>query len=322
MMQRKFKVTFSYSIKTAKEVVELWTPLPLTSNYQSISGISPQTNANDFRQQQEPVFKAEYFYAKWSKGLDPALLKYDFTVILRERQGGDGHSISTLEKDLYLQPRPHVPTDGIVTEVAQKIVAGIADPLQKARKIYDWLCTHSERDAYQVGCGLGNVKDALTDQHICGRCVDISSVFVALMRAAKIPAREVFGVRLGPSVHAQKLGRTGIISESQHCRCEFYIDGQGWVPCDPGDVAKVALDEELKLSDKRYLEMRDKLFGYWEPNWLAYNSARDFQLTPSTGVTENYLMYPIALSLDERKNPYSPHDFTYEIVSEEPPDVT
>jgi hypothetical protein len=89
------------------------------------------------------------------------------------------------------------------------------------------------------------------------------------------------------------------------------------VPCDPGDVTKVALDEGLSLTDARYLEMRDRLFGYWEPNWLAYNSGRDFQLSPGTGTLENYLMYPIALNLEERKSAYVPQEFAYEITSEE-----
>lgn len=317
MQKRKFKVFYNYQLKTQNEVQELWTPAPLTSDYQTVSDLQWQTNSILFEQAADPVFHAKYFFAKWPSTVETAELQLQFDVEIVERIGGNLQPLTAEERALYLQARPHVPTDGIVQETAQKITNGITDPYQQAKAIFNWLCEHAERDRDQIGCGLGNVKDSLINEHICGRCVDISSVFVALMRAANIPAREIFGVRLGPSKHAEKLGKTGVISESQHCRCEFYIDGLGWVPCDPGDVTKVALDENLQMSDPRYLEIREKLFGYWEPNWLAYNSGRDFQLSPSTGSLENYLMYPIAINLGERSNPYLPQEFTYQITSEE-----
>ena len=46
-----------------------------------------------------------------------------------------------------------------------------------------------------------------------GKCADIHSVFVALARAAGVPAREIFGLRL-PS------GKTGEITKWQHCWAE------------------------------------------------------------------------------------------------------
>lgn len=317
MKKRTFKVGYDFQIQTQNEVQELWAPAPLSSHYQSVTALQWQTNSHQVEQFVDPIFHSKYFYAKWPSSTSKADLQLQFVVEITERKGGDLQPLTQEERNLYLQARPHVPTDGIVQETAQKIIQGITEPYLQAKAIFNWLCQHAERDRNQIGCGLGNVKESLINQHICGRCVDISSVFVALMRAANIPSREVFGVRLGPSNHAEKLGKTGLISESQHCRCEFYVDDLGWIPCDPGDVTKVALDENLQLSDSRYIEIRDKLFGYWEPNWLAYNSGRDFQLSPSTGSLENYLMYPIAINLGERLNPYTPHEFSYQIQSEE-----
>ena len=34
-----------------------------------------------------------------------------------------------------------------------------------------------------------------------------------------------------------------MITKSQHCRAEFFAEGIGWVPVDPADVRKVALEE-------------------------------------------------------------------------------
>lgn len=305
-MTKNFLVTFQFNINTQNEIFKLWVPMPLTAHYQQVELLKNENNSNSSQFAQDPVFGANYFFAKWLSEKDQALVRLETKVAITKRAGGDKQVATLEEQDLYLQARMHVPLDGIVEETAKNITQGIEQPLKKARAIYDWVCDHSQRDPHQVGCGLGNVKEALQDQHICGRCADVTTVFVALMRAAGIPAREIFGVRLKAN---------GTISESQHCRCEFYVEGEGWIPCDPADVSKTCLDENLELTSPRYLEVRDKFFGTWEPNCLAFNSARSFQLVPSTGAYENYLMYPIGISLEERSNPYAPKEFVFELSS-------
>lgn len=78
-------------------------------------------------------------------------------------------------------------------------------------------------------------------------------MFVALARASNIPAREVFGIRLGQAVKMGQYSKTafgsskdGVANESggQHCRAEFYLAGFGWVPVDSADVAKMRLAEK------------------------------------------------------------------------------
>ena len=49
-----------------------------------------------------------------------------------------------------------------------------------------------ERDNSVLGCGDGDVEKILTTGVLKGKCTDINSVFVALARAAGIPAREIF----------------------------------------------------------------------------------------------------------------------------------
>ena len=93
-----------------------------------------------------------------------------------------------------------------------------------------------------------------------GKCTDINSVFVALARASGIPAREIFGIRLGA---ADKMGKyskgafgsadehgVANVSGGQHCRAEFYLTGFGWVPVDSADVAKMRLAEKKSVEDK------------------------------------------------------------------------
>lgn len=85
----------------------------------------------------------------------------------------------------------------------------------------------------------------------------MSSVFVALARASGIPARELFGIRLGKANKLERYSKSAFgtadsagvanVSGGQHCRAEFYLAGYGWLPCDPADVTKMRLAEKKRI---------------------------------------------------------------------------
>ncbi len=132
-----------------------------------------------------------------------------------------------------------------------------------------------------------------------GKCADINRLFVALTRSAGVPAREIYGVRVAPSRFGYKsLGANSeVVTKAQHCRAEVHLDGVGWMPVDPADVRKVALEEppgRLDMGSDKVVAARKTLFGAWETNWLAYNTAQDVALAGSRGGTVPFLMYPQA----------------------------
>jgi transglutaminase-like putative cysteine protease len=113
---------------------------------------------------------------------------------------------------------------------------------------------------------------------------------------------------------------TESITKAQHCRAEFWSQAFGWVPVDPADVRKVALEEppgNRPLSDPKVQEARRKLFGYWEMNWLAYNRAHDLQLPGASGWKVPYFMYPDGQTSRGRLDPLEPETFQYTIVAKE-----
>ena len=156
----------------------------------------------------------------------------------------------------FLQPTRLIPTDGIVRTTANEITKGAGTDLEKARAIYDWIVDNTFRDPKTRGCGLGDIRFMLESGNLSGKCADLNALFVGLCRAAGIPARDLYGLRVAPS--AKGLRSLGLSSadatRAQHCRAEVYLTGYGWVPVDPADVRKVALEEppgHLAIGDER-----------------------------------------------------------------------
>lgn len=153
-----------------------------------------------------------------------------------------------------------------------------------ATAIYDWIVETMYRDPEVKGCGLGEVKALLKKPG--GKCADVHSVFVTLARAAGVPAREVFGIRL-PN------GKEGDMTEAQHCWAEFHMPGYGWVVVDPADARKAILEKKISLETAK--PHRDYCFGAVDENRIAFGTGRDIRLNPpQKGEPSTYFIYPYA----------------------------
>ncbi len=137
----------------------------------------------------------------------------------------------------------------------------------------------------------------LKSGNLGGKCADLNALYVGLARAAGLPSRDIYGVRVAPSKFGYKSLGAGseIITTAQHCRSEVLLAGFGWVPVDPADVRKVVLEEpptHLAMNAPAVVAARKALFGAWEGNWLAYNFGHDIALPGSSGPKLGFLMYP------------------------------
>ncbi|HXJ89233.1 MAG TPA: transglutaminase family protein [Candidatus Binatia bacterium] len=229
---------------------------------------------------------------------------------------------SRAELEYFLKPSKYVPTDGIVKETADKATKGAATDIDKARAIYEWIVENTFRDPKTRGCGRGDIRFMLESGDLGGKCADLNPLYVGLARAAGLPARDVYGIRVAKSDLGYKsLGvATDHISKAQHCRAQVHLRQYGWVPVDPADVRKVVLEEppgNLKLDDEIVSKARTRLFGSWEMNWMAYNYAHDVALPGSSEQPLVYFMYPQAETADGRVDPFDPDNFKYEITVKE-----
>jgi transglutaminase-like putative cysteine protease len=161
----------------------------------------------------------------------------------------------------------------------------------------------------------------LDSKNLGGKCGDINGLFVGLVRAAGVPARDLYGIRLAPSAFGYKtLGAAGAtITKAQHCRAEVFLERYGWVPMDPADVGKVAREETgdwLKNDHPLVAPVRGKLFGAWEGNWMAFNDAHDVALPhASTGARLGFFMYPQAETAQGRRDSLDADAFKYTITA-------
>jgi len=221
-----------------------------------------------------------------------------------------------------LRPTKLLPTDGIVKATADEITSGAHTDIEKARAIYEWIVDNTFRNPKTRGCGVGDIRFMLESKDLGGKCADLNALYVGLARAAGLPARDVYGIRVGKSELGYKsLGvATENVTKAQHCRAEVHLAGYGWVPVDPADVRKVVLEEppgNRALDDEMVKKARARLFGSWEMNWIAYNFAHDVGLPGSSGAPLRFLMYPQAETAGGRLDCLDPDNFKYEITSRE-----
>lgn len=257
--------------------------------------------------------------AQWDDPDGPP--SFDVRVIVetterRVEPGGTQRVPAPSNLSQYLRPTALIPTDGIVKETSDAITRPHRTELTRARAIYDWIVEHTVRDPAVKGCGLGDIRWMLESKNLSGKCADLNALFVGLARAAGLPARDLYGIRVAPSAQFPSLGRAGgDVTTAQHCRAEVWVTNIGWVPVDPADVRKVILEEKpgAPLDDPYIAKARNTLFGSWEMNWIAYNDAHDVVLPGSTGKPLPFLMYPQAEVDGVRRDSLDPSTFKYTI---------
>ena len=327
---RQFAITTKVDIpRTAGGKAEAWVPLPSVdeADWSRPGEDGWTTNAASAAVERDPHYGARMLHLVWAESAPSLTAEVTSRTFLRDRavdlaKPRTAAALSDAQRRLYLQPTALIPTDGIVKQTADKITAGAATDLDKARAIYAWVVVNTFRDAATRGCGTGDIASMLTTGFLGGKCADLNALFVGLARASGIPARDVYGIRVAPSRFGYKsLGANSpTVTKSQHCRAEVHLAGFGWVPVDPADVRKVALEEppgKLELGDAKVVAAREGLFGAWEGNWIAYNVAHDVTLPGATGPELGFLMYPQAEVAGIRLDCLDPDGFRYGIQAAE-----
>ena len=324
---RTFEITTRVEIAEAKGGARVFVPAPSQDfeGWFKAQGTTFTGNATHMALGADKRSGARFVEAAWTGDAAPAL-EVTSRFSTRDRavdlsRPGAAKPLSGAERALYLASTDKVPLDGIVKQTSDAIVAGKTTDIEKVHAIYEWVVEHTYRDPSTAGCGACNVVQMLQTGVMGGKCADINPLFVGLVRAQGIPARDIFGLRVTASRFGYKsLGpATPVVSKAQHCRSEVYLSGYGWVPIDPADVRKVMLEEppgHLEFAADKVVAARKTLFGAWEGNWVPYSAAQDVRLPGAEGSIP-FLMYPHGQAGGQALTDLDPDKFRYTITAKE-----
>ena len=325
---RTFDVVTRVALADPAGPSTVWLPVPsLDTPWQRTQDISWTSSGGEVRIATDGDTGAKVLVARFDAAAAQPVVTLTTRVQTRNR-GVDWAARDTSATDpadlrRWVRPSALITTDGIVRKVALQITDGATTDREKVQRIYDWVIVSTYREPKVRGCGVGDIRTMLETGNLAGKCADINALFVGLCRAAGVPARDIYGVRLVPSAFGYKElgGNPANLKGAQHCRAEVHLKGHGWVAMDPADVTKVMRQETPEwIKDAGHpivAPVRRALFGSWEGNWMGYNGAADVALPGAKQGKLGFFMYPQAETAAGALDPYAPDAFTYQITARE-----
>ncbi len=228
----KVKVTYNVNVSGKVNMIELKLMVPHdVKDRQTVKSLS-------FSMQPDSVYtkntnKYVLFRFKDIEKSFKIIVKSDLTIY---RKISDKNDSTAKDLTPYLIAEKNIESD------SSRIVALAATLKQKSdietiMKTFEYVQTNIK---YEANEAIGAEKVLQTK---VGKCMDYSDLFVALLRANKIPAKSVFGMLVD---------FTG--ENPLHAWPEAYLEKQGWVRFDPttghSDITKSAGNYTMKISNK------------------------------------------------------------------------
>lgn len=144
--------------------------------------------------------------------------------------------------------------DTAVKELCAKIIGKEKNAWNKAKLIYDYMCTNLSIQA-KVRNGDSDPLDLIKKG--TGDAYDFAVIYTALLRAAEIPAYTDGGVLVNQDLQSQA-----------HWWCEFYIDRVGWIPADPALGAGL---EFKQWTDSDIVDAQAFYFGNMDSHHILFS---------------------------------------------------
>jgi len=149
---------------------------------------------------------------------------------------------------------PHLVFTPYIKELTASLTEGVSDPLEKARRFYDFITKNMHYTFMPAYFILENIAESCA-RNYCGDCGVFALLFITMCRCAGIPAR----------------WQSGLAAEPHDCGChdwaQFYIAPYGWLYADPSYGVSACKDGDE--------ERRKFYFGNLDPFRMVAN--REFQ---------------------------------------------
>jgi len=268
---RTFKFRYEANVTglAPGQEARIWLPVPSTTDDQEVLGVDKQFPA-------EPALNTEtrlgnrMFYLTAKADADGNIpLKAVYTIKRKEVKGETDKELQGM-LDLYLKFDPLSRPGG----KQMRLLDGKKlpdEPMAKAKELYEIVNGMMRYSKEGTEWGRGDVDWVCDSKY--GNCTDFHSLFIALARSEKIPARFEIGFGL-----PEKRG-TGDVA-GYHCWAKFKPEGKGWVPVDISEANKNP-------------KMKDYYFGNLTEDRVTFSTGRDIVLAPKQdGAPLNFFVYP------------------------------
>jgi transglutaminase-like putative cysteine protease len=297
-----FHYTFTVNSIAPGERVRVWIPLAHPDAFQDVK-VTSKTGDLPLKQVHQPEYGNEVLYAEASKAdkseykfsVDYDIARREHIVLVDGKPAPDmrpEHS-PRLQLARFLDPDRLVPITGVPAQLAAEQTKTATTPLEKAKAIYEYVVRTMKYDKSGTGWGHGDTLWACDSKR--GNCSDFHSVFIAMARSQKIPARFQIGFPLPAD-------KTSAEIPGYHCWAEFYLGSIGWVPVDISEAWK-------------HPEKHDYLFGAHDVNRVQFTQGRDLNLSPAQdGAPLNYFVYPY-VEVGGREHPNVSIAFSFEDIA-------
>ncbi|MBM4107984.1 MAG: transglutaminase domain-containing protein [Phycisphaerae bacterium] len=262
-----FEFRYQASLPKLTGAARLWIPLPTTDAAQTVEELEISVPG-----QRRVLTDAHHGNRILLLTLDPRDSEKPITLRFRvERQERRAYVDPSARPEDSLTPERLVPDSPRFQEIAADVLAGKEGDLVRARALYDHTIDRIRYQRYGAGWGQGDANYACDVG--TGNCTDFHAYFIALARAAGIPAR----FAIGASIPSER-DEGGI--DGYHCWAEFFAEGKWW----PVDISE---------ADK-YTALSTYYFGRHPANRIELSRGRDLVVEPgpSSGPI-NFLAYPV-----------------------------
>lgn len=263
----EFEFTYRAKLPQLDAPARMWLPLPETDAFQTVEVLSIDA-PGERRVIHDRDGDNRVLFLELGPEDSGGIVQVRFHVQRREKAA---YETAGPPADPHLDPERLVPANEEFAAIAREVVAGRKQKLVSARALYDHVIDRMAYMKYGDGWGRGDAVYACDAR--TGNCTDFHSYFIALARAAGIPARFAIGAGI-PSERDEG----GI--DGYHCWAEFYADGKWW----PVDISE---------GDK-YSGLATYYFGHHPANRFELSRGRDLVVDPmpESGPI-NFLAYPV-----------------------------
>lgn len=263
----EFEFLYQVKVPPLDGEARMWIPLPQSDAFQTVTvGAIETPGAHRYLTDERYGNKVLFLELTPEHGGQGIELRFN----VKRREKG-AYPEEDQPPQTWLAAERLVPESDEFKRIAAEVLGEREGDLVRARLLYDHTIDRMRYMRYGEGYGQGDAVYACDSA--TGNCTDFHSYFIALARAANIPARFAIGAAI-PS----ERNEGGV--DGYHCWAEFYAEGKWW----PVDISE---------ADK-YTPLSTYYFGHHPANRVELSRGRDLVVEPGpVSGPINYLAYPV-----------------------------